>query len=57
MAKVAAYHTSTWEPAYGQRNVYHDHDDCKYGSAIRPEHWRAGAGVNRPRCDECVKLG
>jgi hypothetical protein len=55
MAKVAPYHTSTWEPAYGQPNVHHDHDDCKYGKAIRPEHWRSGTGGHR-LCENCQTL-
>jgi hypothetical protein len=55
MVKVAPYHTSTWEPAYGQRNVYHDQSECKYGKAIKPEHRRSGAD-GRPLCDECQEL-
>jgi hypothetical protein len=55
MAKVAPYHTNTWEPAYGERNVHHDRDDCKYGRAIKPEHWRSGTG-SHPLCMECQRL-
>jgi hypothetical protein len=55
MAKVAPYHTSTWEPAYGQPNVHHDHDDCRFGKAIKPEHLRQGTGGHR-LCDECADL-
>ncbi len=56
MAKVAPYHTI--EPEYGprERNVYHDHDNCPDGRRIKLAHKRPGT-ANRPRCDECKKLG
>lgn len=56
MAKVSPYHTSTWEPAYGERNVHHDHNDCHYGRAIKREHLRQGTG-GHPRRKECIRLG
>jgi hypothetical protein len=56
MAKCPPYHTATNETAYGQRNVYHDHDDCPDGRQIEDKNWRSGAN-GRPRCDECKQLG
>lgn len=56
MAKVAPYHTTSPEYPPSHRNVYHDHDDCKYGQHIKPQDRLVGTG-NRPRCDECIKLG
>jgi len=56
MAKVPAYHTDSQEYPPSHRNVYHDHNDCKYGKEIKSQHRKDGAG-NRPRCDECKRLG
>jgi hypothetical protein len=56
MAKVPAYHTTTPEDGVHHRNVYHDHDNCPDGKRIKPQHRVSGTG-NRPRCDECKKLG
>lgn len=56
MAKVAPYHTTTEEYPPTHREVYHDHDDCKYGKEIKSWHRVAGTG-NKPRCKECIKLG
>ena len=56
MAKVTPYHTSSTEYPPTHRNVYHDHDDCHYGKAIKTSHREAGTG-NKPRCSECTKLG
>ena len=56
MAKVKPYHTTTDEAARNQRNVYHDHDNCPDGKRIEPKNKRDGTD-NRPRCDECKKLG
>jgi len=55
MARVAAYHTITPEQEYGQRNVYHDRDDCPDGRRILPANRRAGT-AGRPRCDACKDL-
>jgi hypothetical protein len=54
MAKVSPYHTDSEEYPPTHRNVYHDHDDCKYGREI--EEPEPGKG-NRDRCDECTRLG
>lgn len=55
MAKVHPYHTEI--PEYqGERDVYHDHDDCPAGRRIRPWHRRAGT-ANRPKCKDCIALG
>ena len=56
MAKVYPYHTKSDEETYGQRNVYHDHDDCPDGKRIKPKNRELGSD-GRPRCKECVKLG
>ena len=56
MAKVSQYHTNSVEEPPKNREVYHDHDDCKYGKEIKPWDRVAGTG-NRPRCAECIKLG
>jgi hypothetical protein len=56
MAKVAPYHTDTPEYPPQHREVYHDHDDCHDGKAIKPQHRKAGTG-NKPRCKVCINLG
>ena len=56
MAKVSPYHTNSPEYPPRHRNVYHDHDDCPTGREIKREHRVAGTG-NRPRCDDCIRLG
>jgi hypothetical protein len=56
MAKVPAYHTITPEKPYGERDVYHDHDNCPAGRRIEPQNRRRGT-ANRPRCEDCIKLG
>jgi hypothetical protein len=53
--KVAPYHTSRPETG-GERDVYHDHNECPDGRRILPEHKRSGM-AGRPRCKECIKLG
>ncbi|GEC56700.1 hypothetical protein ABIF38_008827 [Bradyrhizobium japonicum] len=56
MSRVAAYHTDSLEYPPSHRNVYHDHDNCPAGKQIKQWHRKAGQG-NRPRCDDCKKLG
>jgi hypothetical protein len=56
MAQCSPYHTITDEAHDGQRNVYHNYDNCPDGSRIKPENWASGID-GRPRCDECKKLG
>jgi len=56
MAKIAPYNTNETEYPPSHRNVYHDHDDCKYGKTIKASHRISGTG-GKPRCDECKKLG
>ena len=56
MAKCAAYHTDSLEYPPSHREVYHDHDNCQYGSRIKAEHRLSGTG-GKPRCKECIKLG
>jgi hypothetical protein len=56
MSKVSPYHTNSTEYPPTHRDVHHDHDDCKYGKEIKPEHRVAGKG-DRPRCAECTRLG
>jgi hypothetical protein len=55
MGKVREYHTSV--PEYGgERNVYHDQSECPAGRRIKPEH-RALGTDNRPKCDDCKRIG
>lgn len=56
MAKVAPYHTITPERPYGERDVYHDHDNCPTGRLIEARNRRAGTD-ERPRCLDCISLG
>ena len=56
MAKVPPYHTITPERPYGERDVYHDHNDCPTGRLIEPRNRRPGT-ASRPRCRDCIKLG
>ena len=56
MAKVGSYHTSNTEYPPEHRNVHHDHNDCKDGKQIKPEHRLMGTG-GKPRCKECIRLG
>jgi len=56
MAKVAAYHTTSPEYPPSHRNVYHDHDDCHDGKAIKAKD-RVSGTAGRPRCKVCIDLG
>jgi hypothetical protein len=56
MSKVAAYHTTNPEYPPTHREVYHDHDDCQYGKAIKAVDRLPGTG-GKLRCKECIKLG
>lgn len=56
MAKVAPYHTITPERPYGERDVYHDHNNCPTGQQIEPQNRRQGT-AGRPRCVDCTRLG
>jgi hypothetical protein len=56
VAKVSAYHTNSPEYPPSHREVYHDHDDCKYGREIKPQHKVSGTG-GKPKCRECERLG
>jgi hypothetical protein len=56
MAKVTPYHTTSEEYPPTHREVYHDHDDCQYGKAIKSWHRVSGEG-GKQRCKECIKLG
>ena len=53
MAAGREYHTVI--PAYGPReqNVYHNHQDCREGKKIRPEHITWGRGTGRRLCEIC----
>jgi hypothetical protein len=50
------YHTDSKEYPPEHREVYHDHEDCKDGKKILPEHRKTGTG-GKVRCKECIKLG
>jgi hypothetical protein len=56
MAKVATYHTDSPEYPPEHREVYHDHDDCHDGKAIKAWHRKSGDG-GKKRCKVCIKLG
>jgi hypothetical protein len=56
MAKVPAFHTNSPEYPPTHRNVFHDQSECGYGKEIQLRHRVDGEG-NRPRCDECIRLG
>lgn len=56
MSTVSAYHTNSDEYPPSHREVYHDHDDCKYGKEIKAKHRESGKG-GKPRCKECIRLG
>jgi hypothetical protein len=56
MATDAAYHTDSLEYPPSHRNVYHDHNNCKDGKQIKPQHRKSGTG-GKERCKECIKLG
>jgi hypothetical protein len=56
MAKVNPYHTDSPEYLPEHRNVYHDHDDCRDGKAIKAWHRKGGTG-GKERCKECIGLG
>ncbi len=55
MAKVDPFHTNSEEYPPAHREVYHDHDDCPDGRAIKPEHREPGSN-GRWHCKECQKL-
>lgn len=55
MAKVRPYHTNKTEYKPEHRNVYHDHDDCRYGRRIEAKH-RVRGGDAKPLCKECMRL-
>lgn len=56
MSAVAPYHTTHTKYMPGQRDVYHDRDDCRYGREISHGDRDPGEG-HRPLCRECIKLG
>lgn len=56
MSRVPPFHTNSLEYPPSHRDVHHDHDDCRYGKEIQPQHRVAGEG-NRRLCSECVRLG
>jgi len=52
--KVSPYRTSV--PEYGgERNVYHDDNQCPDGKRIKPEHRKPGKD-GRPLCKQCARL-
>jgi hypothetical protein len=53
MAKVPAYHTDSPEYPPKHREVYHDHDDCHDGKAIKSWHRKSGTG-GKKRCEVCI---
>ncbi len=55
--KIKPYHTNSAEYPPTHREVYHDHDDCKYGKEIKPAHRIDNETGGKPRCKECIRLG
>jgi hypothetical protein len=51
MIRAQSYHTMTGEDT----NVYHDHNDCRYGKRIKQQHREPGK-ARRRRCEECTRL-
>jgi hypothetical protein len=55
LSSVPPFHTTQEEYAGEHRNVYHDHSECTYAQAIKPEHRIEGTD-GRPRCAQCERL-
>jgi hypothetical protein len=55
MPTVVAYHANTTADQSCHKNVYHDHDECQDGKAIKPEHRVSGTG-GKPHCKVCANL-
>jgi len=55
MSKISPYNTNSTEYPPTHREVYHDHDDCKYGKEIKSWHREAGTG-GKSKCSECSRL-
>jgi hypothetical protein len=55
LASVPSFHTNQDEYSSAHRNVYHDHAECSYAQAIKPEHRLEGTD-GRPRCAQCERL-
>ena len=55
MSKVPAFHTTSEEYSADHRSVYHDNDECGYGTEIKAEHRVPGTG-GHARCDRCGDL-
>lgn len=55
LAAVPPFHTNQDEYPSDHRNVYHDHSECSYARAIKPEHRIEGTD-GRPRCSQCERL-
>jgi hypothetical protein len=51
MARVAPYHTVRPETG-GERNVYHNDDECPRGKEITQQDWQSGTD-GRPLCKVC----
>jgi hypothetical protein len=51
MARVAPYHTARPETG-GERNVYHNDNECPRGKEITPQDLRSGTD-GRPLCKVC----
>ena len=55
MGKVSPYNTNSPEYPPEHRSVYHNHDDCKDGKQIKPQHRQYGTD-GKLQCKECIKL-
>lgn len=55
MAKDPAYHTDSVEYPPEVREVHHDHNDCREGKKIKPEHRKPGTN-NKRLCKVCETM-
>jgi hypothetical protein len=53
--KVNPFYTKNLKEGAGNRNVYHDNNQCSDGKRIKPENKESGTD-NRLKCDECKTL-
>jgi hypothetical protein len=56
MAKDPPFHTNHPDYRAAQRNVHHDHNDCREAKRIAVKH-RLPGDAKKPRCQECSRLG
>lgn len=55
MSRIAPYYTSSTQYPPTHRDVYHEHNECRYGREINRKDLMPGKG-HRPLCKECIQL-